>query len=1473
MKKLFGLLILFLAFFTVNVKALNEKINITDVKVIDKSSTITVDDPKLEDNAIKSSVKFNKINDFVIYEISFVNNDSYDYTIDKIIDNNTSSNLSIEYDYGDELLASGTGVLRLKLTYKTQLLNVEKVSLDNLEVTMNLTKSDGTKTQLKLSNPTTGDNMIKYVFIFVISVVGIILVKKNVKFKNIKVGSFLLILPFLILPFAIFAAEKFEISIKFTDVEVKGEFEVYDIGIGDSNRKVTYGQPIGPMEEPVKDGYTFDKWVDSDGNEVTSETIITKPISVSPKYNLIEYTITYDLDEGSASNAGKYTVEDEITLNNPVKDGYTFSGWTGFNGNSLQTRVTIPKGTTGNISFKANYSANEDTAYKVIHKYPKLEGGYDEVVENLSGATDTNVTPALMNRDGFTGPDELTTTKIKGNGSTEVVYTYTRNQYTINLDSPYIETTSTTKDYYYGEEIEVSAVDREGYNFTGWSNGETNKSFTLTVTEGLTLVPNYEIIKYTVTFNSGDGLCGEESRSVNYNTKIGDLPLATKIGYGFVGWYNGDTLVDKNFIPTSDVTLVAHYIKSVDSLTIEDTDIEVTKGGTAQINITNSDQIEETYSFSSSNTTIATVSSSGLVTAKKAGTVTITITGNTSGQTKEVSVTINPLTYTVTFDPTDDGQVTTESISVEEGESISSFPTVDKDGYEFVGWFNGDDEVTAPYTPTGDITLTAHYEESNELVKYTDKDNSGTVNLGDYVKIGNDGFWIIAEPEDGKVKLLAEYNLDSDSRQSEDNYVTPTFSDTDYWMRENCTYSAASSSSSSSSSSSESGLNSCEDVFDYDNYSQDSYEYYLYRNFKNNDTENNLVDYINNYKEYLKYDLGVYEILDARLMSYEEAVETGCSESSNSCLTYIANQSYWLGSAVGHDSHDMVWGLYEGSLTLSKNHYYRNDLDGVRPVIEIAAGAIIKYNVSFDSQGGSSVSTMKVGHGKMLSLLPIEPIRENHVFDGWYTDINYTTKVTEKTIVMGDVTYYAKWMELRTVNDLKYADLNIDGSISTGDYVKIGDFDEFWVVDIDSSTKNLKLLPKYSLTSNYRQSYSYKWGSYALIDFLGNVSIDTYFDNYKNYLKELNIVDVKDARLMLYDEATLFGCSKKFSDSCSNYFHNQYFWLGYRSGNYWWQMCDSYIDYFSPIGGMHVSGVRPLIEIDGSIINTITFDYQYDSLTETKYFLNGMSLSSSLDNPTRTGWVFDGWYTDTNYTTEVTEDTIPTGSTTYYAKWKADIAYTDTNEDGNISLGDKVMIGDEGFWVIASPEDGKVKLLAEYNLNSNSRQEPSNNYQAVTFSDDIYWSDFTNLYLQDVSGRYYIYRDKDNNETNNNLKKYINNYKDYLMSIGATNIEDARLMSHYEANLTGCGEIWDYGSDCPEYIANQVYWLGSLYYSNRDTYISQVWDLSYIESMGGGFGLGIIGMKRENLKHPAYDGNGFGIRPLIIVFEDALTGD
>ena len=91
-------------------------------------------------------------------------------------------------------------------------------------------------------------------------------------------------------------------------------------------------------------------------------TMPTSNVTVTASFQPITYTITYNNVEGAtfaASNPVSYTVESEaITLNNPIKTGYTFGGWTGTNLDGITQTVTIPSGSTGDRAYTANWTTH-----------------------------------------------------------------------------------------------------------------------------------------------------------------------------------------------------------------------------------------------------------------------------------------------------------------------------------------------------------------------------------------------------------------------------------------------------------------------------------------------------------------------------------------------------------------------------------------------------------------------------------------------------------------------------------------------------------------------------------------------------------------------------------------------------------------------------------------------------------------------------------------------------------------------------------------------------------------------------------------------------------------------------------------------------------------------------------------------------------------------------------------------------------
>ena len=130
---------------------------------------------------------------------------------------------------------------------------------------------------------------------------------------------------------------------------------------------VTEGTTLTISTTSVFEGYHLAFNVQGTGATISGEEEMTKTLTVGTadvtvsavKGTPIDYTITYNLDGGTASNPLTYTVKsDDITLNNPIKAGYTFTGWsgTGLEGEA-NMNVTIAKGSTGERSYTAHWTS------------------------------------------------------------------------------------------------------------------------------------------------------------------------------------------------------------------------------------------------------------------------------------------------------------------------------------------------------------------------------------------------------------------------------------------------------------------------------------------------------------------------------------------------------------------------------------------------------------------------------------------------------------------------------------------------------------------------------------------------------------------------------------------------------------------------------------------------------------------------------------------------------------------------------------------------------------------------------------------------------------------------------------------------------------------------------------------------------------------------------------------------------------
>lgn len=197
------------------------------------------------------------------------------------------------------------------------------------------------------------------------------------------------------------------------------------------------------------------------------------------------------------------------------------------------------------------------------------------------------------------------------------------------------------------------------------------------------------------------------------------------------------TTVDGNHKATCTVTVEAGSTPTVpvNSVSLNKTNLTLTVNGTEKLTatITPSNATNKGLTWSSSNTSVATVDSSGTVTAHKAGTATITVTTADGGKTATCTVTVTAdsgnsgsgsgggsSSYAVNIDAgTDHGTVTVRPTRAESGQTVT-ITTKPDEGYQVgkvtVTRANG---TTVAVTDKGDGVYTFTMPNSRVTVDVT----------------------------------------------------------------------------------------------------------------------------------------------------------------------------------------------------------------------------------------------------------------------------------------------------------------------------------------------------------------------------------------------------------------------------------------------------------------------------------------------------------------------------------------------------------------------------------------------------------------------------------------------------------------------------------------------------------------------------------------------------------------------------------
>lgn len=354
--------------------------------------------------------------------------------------------------------------------------------------------------------------------------------------------------------------------------------------------------------KPTRDGYIFNGWYTaaSGGTKIenTTEVELTDNQTLYAHWEGRRYTVTLEPDGGTVSpsyisviNGNTYS-----TLPTPIKEGYSFIGWY----TSLDDGVLIEN----------NYIVN-------LRQNQTLYAQWEQI------------------------PPTPYTITLNGNGINVLpssITVYNGHKYS-NLPTP----------------------TNAGFNFNGWytaaSGGTKIETTTIAnLTGNQTLYAHWTAKKFTVSFNANGGNVTSTSTQVSYGGTYGTLPTPTRTGYTFDGWYtvsNGGTKVTSTtkVTITTNLTLYAHWTAiKVTNLTasINNTKLSINKdaNGTvknvAQITttVTPANALNKSISFTSSDTSVASVDYNGKVTGINPGSATITVS-TIDGSNKSQSFTVN----------------------------------------------------------------------------------------------------------------------------------------------------------------------------------------------------------------------------------------------------------------------------------------------------------------------------------------------------------------------------------------------------------------------------------------------------------------------------------------------------------------------------------------------------------------------------------------------------------------------------------------------------------------------------------------------------------------------------------------------------------------------------------------------------------------------------------------------------------------
>ena len=199
------------------------------------------------------------------------------------------------------------------------------------------------------------------------------------------------------------------------------------------------------------------------------------------------------------------------------------------------------------------------------------------------------------------------------------------------------------------------------------------------------------------------------------------------------------------------------------------------------------------------------------------------------------------------------------------------------------------------------------------------------------------------------------------------------------------------------------------------------------------------------------------------------------------------------------------------------------------------------HTLTFDTMGGSKIAPETVRHGLTVAK-PKDPVNGGYIFDGWYTDKTFRHRYDFSTPLTEDITIYAKWFlivlpgvtvkkntpKLNTADHFAYVQGYPDGTVKPAGNITRAETAAilFRLMD-DASRKTY-----YSTKSGFRDVASGSWYN-TYVATLNNAGVIT--DSSNGYFRPNEAITRAELAAMLAKFSETTGAANYFNDVSAKY--------------------------------------------------------------------------------------------------------------------------------------------------------------------------------------------------------------------------------------------------------------------------------------------------------------------------------------------------